>query len=463
MEAFFIITNVCALIVVVICYILTLIVLVTNDDDMSWPPFFGVASALLSYIGYYIGSSITDSVLVKYISITANLVILLCFFIGIARRASTSWIINIISLIGIAVFGCVPFISISYKKIDWSIPQVQYNHYSTIALACICSIAVMVVLSYYLLSRTNKRDKELRYQIYALLENLKKKIVTYNTFAEPYAQFIKEDIKTEIMELFHELRDEMVYGNVSRKNSYTKTNKQDLIYKEVLAIKKHLSSNKQELPFTFSDLIGNIKHSLTTPLSQIQTNCELLKPNNKEINSRETIERIENASKVCLSIIHSYVEATHNISLPAFMELDKSIQSYFYMLLGETQSTMKLELKDFPSLFEGFSSNYIYAMIVPLLQNAVAASPQDGTITISCENTPSLYTISVTNTCRQSPPTEREMQTPGYSSKQNHSGVGLSTVRNLLDLAKSGSVNFEITNDSVTVLLQLKKKHNDYK
>ena len=260
MDAFFIITNVCALIVVVICYILTLMVLVTDDDDMSWPPFLGIASALLSYIGYYIGISITDSVLVKYISITANLVILLCFFIGITRRARTSWIINIISLIGIAAFGCIPFLSISYKKIDWSIPQFQYNQYSSIALACICFIAVMVVLVYLLLNRTNKRDKELRNQIYTILENLKKKIVTYNTFAEPYAQFIKEDIKTEIMVLFHELREEMVYGNVSRKNSHTKTNKQDLIYKEVLALKKQLSSNKQELPFTFSDLIGNIKH-----------------------------------------------------------------------------------------------------------------------------------------------------------------------------------------------------------
>ena len=123
MDAFFVITNVCALIVVVICYILTLMVLVTDDDDMSWPPFLGIASALLSYIGYYIGISITDSVLVKYISITANLVILLCFFIGITRRARTSWIINIISLIGIAAFGCIPFFFFFYKKIDWSILQ----------------------------------------------------------------------------------------------------------------------------------------------------------------------------------------------------------------------------------------------------------------------------------------------------------------------------------------------------
>ena len=461
MDAFFIITNVCALIVVVICYILTLMALVTDDDDMSWPPFLGIASVLLSYIGYYIGISITDNVLVKYISITANFVILLCFFIGIARRARTSWIINIISLIGIAAFGCIPFLSISYKKIDWSIPQFQYNQYSSIALACICSIAVMVVLVYLLLNRTNKRDKELRNQIYTILENLKKKIVTNNTFAEPYAQFIKEDIKTEIMVLFHELREEMVYGNVSRKNSHTKTNKQDLIYKEVLALKKQLSSNKQELPFTFSDLIGNIKHSLTTPLSQIQTNCELLKSNNKDADTREVIERIDNASKVCLSIIHSYVEASYNISLPAFMELDKSIQSYFYMLLGENQSNIKLEFNNFPSQFEGFSSNYIFAMIVPLLQNAVTASPQDETIVIGCENTSKIYKISVVNTCKQLPPTEKDLQTQGYSSKKNHRGVGLSTVRNLLDLAKSGIMNFDISGNTVTVSIHLNKKRND--
>lgn len=461
MDTFFIITNVCALIVVVICYIVTLMVLVTDDDEMSWSPFLGVASALLSYIGYYIGNSITDSVFVKYISIIANFVILLCFFIGIARRASTNWIINTISLIGIAAFGCIPFISISYKKIDWSIPQFQYNQYSTIALACICSIVMMFFLTYFLLSRTNKRDKELRYQIYTLIGDLKKRIMTYNSFAEPYAQFIKDDIKTEIIKLFQELRVELISGNNNRRNTYTRSNTQDLIYKEVLALKKQLSSNHQELPFTFSDLIGNIKHSLTTPLSQIQTNCELLKPNNKDTDTREVIERIDNASKVCLSIIHSYVEASYNISLPAFMELDKSIQSYFYMLLGENQANMKLNLKDFPSLFEGYSSNYIYAMIVPLLQNAVTASPQDSTIIISCDSTPKQYKISVENSCKQLPPTEKDLQTQGYSSKKGHSGVGLNTVRNLLDLAKSGYMDFNINDNTVVVSIHLNKKRND--
>ena len=208
-------------------------------------------------------------------------------------------------------------------------------------------------------------------------------------------------------------------------------------------------------------MIGNIKHSLTTPLSQIQTNCELLKSNNKDADTREVIERIDNASKVCLSIIHSYVEASYNISLPAFMELDKSIQSYFYMLLGENQSNIKLEFNNFPSQFEGFSSNYIFAMIVPLLQNAVTASPQDETIVIGCENTSKIYKISVVNTCKQLPPTEKDLQTQGYSSKKNHRGVGLSTVRNLLDLAKSGIMNFDISGNTVTVSIHLNKKRND--
>mgnify|MGYP003508397407 FL=1 len=461
MDIFFIITNVCALIVVLVSYILTLMALVIDDDDMYGIPLIGGGSALFSYIGYYIGSGISENVFVKYIWIASIFVILICLFIGITRRSRKSWIINIISLLGIAAFGCIPFLSISYKRIDLSIPELQYNQYSTIALVCICSFVVIVFFVFYLLNRTINRDKELRYQIYSLVENVKKRIVTYNTFAEPYAQLIKEDLRSEIIGLFHELRGEIVSGDKNRKTNYTKSNKQELIYKEVLSIKKQLSSTQQELPFNFSDLIGNIKHSLTTPLSQIQINCELLKSKDKNADAKEIILRIENASKVCLSIIHSYVEASYNISLPAFLELDKSIQSYFYMLLGENQSNMKLELKEFPSLFEGFSSNYIYAMIVPLLQNAVTASPQDETIIISSESTPKQYKISVSNTCKQSPPTLKDLQTQGYSSKQGHSGVGLNTVRNLLDLAKSGYLDFDITDNSVTVSIYLNKKRND--
>lgn len=172
-DIIFLITNVCALIVVFMCYILTLIVLVTDDDDMQWTSLIGVASILLSYVGYFIGCSVTESVFVKNTWIAANPVILLCFLIGIARRTRTNWIANSISLICIAAFGVIPFLSVSYKKTDWSLPQLQHDQNTVLLLGGSCIILITVALVSCLLSRTNKREKELRNQTFALLDELK--------------------------------------------------------------------------------------------------------------------------------------------------------------------------------------------------------------------------------------------------------------------------------------------------
>ena len=113
-----------------------------------------------------------------------------------------------------------------------------------------------------------------------------------------------------------------------------------------------------------------------------------------------------------------------------------------------------------PNTFEGYSGNYVYALIIPLLQNAIAASPEGGNIQIECEEDAGEYKIHITNDCCQNLPDLQQLNKPGFSSKNNHEGIGLQTVRNLLSLVKTGSLSFDIIDNTVKATIQLKKRHN---
>lgn len=273
-------------------------------------------------------------------------------------------------------------------------------------------------------------------------------------------------MKFEIAELFNEVKDGIAVNTFISKrgsrNNKLDNNKQDLIYRELLEINKKIDNSNQKMPFSFSELVSNIKHSITTPLSQIQTNCELLKAKNNSEVQKEKIKRIEDATRVCLSIIHSYVEASNTISLPAFLDIRNGIRAYFNMLVGERyQHGLHLILNNnVPNTFEGYSGNYVYALIIPLLQNAIAASPEGGNIQIECEDDAGEYKIHITNDCCQNLPDLQQLNKPGFSSKNNHEGIGLQTVRNLLSLVKTGSLSFDIIDNTVKATIQLKKRHN---
>lgn len=113
------------------------------------------------------------------------------------------------------------------------------------------------------------------------------------------------------------------------------------------------------MPFSFSDLTSNIKHTLTTPLSQIQINCEVLKPK-LEGEELDKIIRIDNYSKICLSVINAYVEATTVSSLPSFLGLNAAILEYANVICIQNKlDNVKLRIEALPDIIEGYSSNYI--------------------------------------------------------------------------------------------------------
>lgn len=466
MDVFYIICNSIGVIVLLTLYVIVQTILVSNDNNLKWIPICSILSTILTYICYLLLNGIfCPNSLLQIALACLNCVTALCLIVGLFRRERQGIVFPTIGILGLVVFGGVPILSCSHKIINLSIPVFKYN-VETLLVCIALGLGVLIIsILFYFVYKSRRSFITSTNVLISLHEEIQKKLLSLTTFSGPYTKLIKEDLRLEIAEIFKEIKDEVAINTFisrrSNRNNRLDNNKQDLIYRELIEINKKIDNSNQKMPFSFSELVSNIKHSITTPLSQIQTNCELLKAKNNSDNRNEIIRRIEDATRVCLSIIHSYVEASNTISLPAFLDVKNGIKAYFNMLTGEKyQQNLHLILNNVPNTFEGYSGNYVYALVIPLLQNAIAASPEGGDIKIECGEYAEEYKICITNNCNQNLPELQQLNKPGFSTKENHEGIGLQTVRNLLSLVKTGSLSFDIAGNMVKATIQLKKRHN---
>lgn len=118
-----------------------------------------------------------------------------------------------------------------------------------------------------------------------------------------------------------------------------------------------------------------------------------------------------------------------------------------------------MRIEALPDIIEGYSSNYIFALIIPLLQNALVASPANTEVRISYKGIiEGLICIDISNQCKDEVPTIDQLNTTGFSSKSNHTGVGIQSVRNLISLVKGSTLNYQVESDQVIVTIKLKTR-----
>jgi signal transduction histidine kinase len=112
-----------------------------------------------------------------------------------------------------------------------------------------------------------------------------------------------------------------------------------------------------------------------------------------------------------------------------------------------------------PDELPGYGNNYVVALLLPLLENAVEASPAGGTVAVTTRYGPENYAIDVTNNTKHGTHLSQDIYLPTWSSKPDHEGLGLATVRNLL-AAQAGSDISHLTTDNgmVTFTVRLPRR-----
>lgn len=107
-----------------------------------------------------------------------------------------------------------------------------------------------------------------------------------------------------------------------------------------------------------------------------------------------------------------------------------------------------------PDAIPGYSNNLILGAILPLLQNAVEASPKTDEILLSYESEPKESRIIFDNHFIEPVVTEA-LYERGKTTKAGHDGLGVPSVNDLLSYIAGASLTYEIDNEILRVIVML--------
>lgn len=189
-------------------------------------------------------------------------------------------------------------------------------------------------------------------------------------------------------------------------------------------------------------IVREIFHLTKTPLLTINVAIKNLLNNNEDhltATQKEKLSTImDNASTVKLII-----EAYRRLVTVSDVSTNEDIVSYIKTAVSSIcdvcKKQIKQEISEFPEKISVHGNNVIIILMMPLIHNAIEASPDNANLVIKCIEEEDKYKITVENTCIVTPK-KKDLNTDGYSSKTD-GGEGLRSVRRI---SKSIGIEFRI-------------------
>lgn len=399
-------------------------------------PLFAVLSMLLNYVTFIFLKDIMgiNSAIVVWQSMNCIPIIVLIF--SIVKKGKGNIVIDVISIVLSIGLFVLPFIYNWDKDVDYSLKMEKIPMSDTWLLSISCYVFAFVsLLALYVLGKMMK-DKEDDTNRYASIKEEIRKLQDRQTFKEAYSNASDYDMYRLVETLSSEIVSRIQQGN------------------NIVVQGDYVSNG----PIIESrEILSDIKHSMATPLSQILTNCELIK-GSQDNNEKEYVERIEDITKLCLVIISSYVEQARISKGYNDMDIRQGLKTMDLYKNEYHKENVEIKYEGLPNKIEGYTNNQILTLLQPLVQNAIYASPVNGVVKLFFEQSNDRYTIKIVNQVAGVMPTLKDLNTMGYSSKAGHSGIGIQTVRNQLRMLGEDELTFELDKNTVTAVINLKKK-----
>lgn len=398
-------------------------------------------------------------------SITGVSSILVVLFNDNAKRHQHSFIWGVVFAILISI---IPFIiKISITKT--ANPTFDFNnHYSINPLVLISVILVVFSITALLvvIISTNKTRKRINEQHKMLSYYLNEYDHGLSSFRKPYETMYKEDLFSLFMRLEKRISD-LVKTTGNKTTTITtqvpkETSELHNIRQKVDEIQKMLillggkTYNKQIADF---DLIRDLNHFFATPFATIEANVEILNKT-KEIDN-SNLEKISNSIQLCKCIIETYRDcltfSTHNSNIINSLK-DTFETAYNTYAERNRKNLLPLNTDNIPVKFKSQNNHYIVTLILPLLENAIQAAPNNTEIKIDFDE--SMDSICISNLCETMPNLE-DLNKPGYSSKEDHKGTGIIIVKNLLSIKDRGFLETTTDEKNNKVIQTIKLNKNE--
>ena len=208
----------------------------------------------------------------------------------------------------------------------------------------------------------------------------------------------------------------------------------------------------------FRTQMRELFHSLATPISTVNRSLKSINASkNDEFFSEvldENLESIQNSVIYISALLNAYrsIAMQNKTSTDSRVNLIQFISDTIKELSIQIEKKIYAVIDEEFGEIEGFESQFIVALLLPLLQNAVEASPTNKNVEIIMTESEDKAFIVIKNTSFQSVISE-DLQKDGFTTKGGtHEGLGLSTVRHI---ANERNVSFDIRADGNMVTARL--------
>lgn len=266
------------------------------------------------------------------------------------------------------------------------------------------------------------------------IEELTERLAEQNDKMESHLEYLLHEI--------NQVRNQGVVGSEKKDGKYNRTMLealQQLTAKmDTLMETEHLRSTANNSSHTNIMLIRELTHFIATPLASIEANFDLLKTyfNSKKAdkNLYNYLERINTGVTICKGILETYREIYLCSKNDDKFGLRELVNDSFEMYKEREKKRVVLNT-NIQNSYSSYSNYFMMSLILPILSNAVTASSDGSTVELIESN----GVVRVSNTFVGEVDVN-SMETDGYSSKPDHYGLGLYTVRHLLSTRKLGKL-----------------------
>ena len=443
-----------------------------DDDDAGGFSYLMPLSALMMGFFPIVGSLVINVEILSRIYWIAEIVILaLLFLITIFHlKRNPHYLFSLLLTIGVDAFMLLSHSTISLKH---DLPF--YGSFSFELPESLCSIWLPLFIISIVFALLLKR-KETNYVHVSKDDVVDKERKIDDSFSEVLVRKSIENLseKFSMQNDYMMSRMERLFNQLNRINITTMSvgdkKSNDKLYRPMLDSLQSLSAKVDTLLASQNDtkdvlasntsnilLIKEITHFIATPLASIETNCNLLLDtfnSNPKKNEQNLIwvKRILTAVSMCKGILETYREIYLSTKSDDTCGLKELVNASFEIYTERDNKKLKLNtnIKD---SYMSCSNYYMMSLIMPLLSNAVTASKDSSTIEIIESN----GIIRISNTYLSDVDIAL-FEKDGYSSKPDHYGLGLYTVRHLLASRKLGKMRCRKENNRIVFEIPIKQQ-----